>query len=186
MPKLGAEPIRKAALINAAIESVARADSWSTDAHKWLNAGYDCGFVAVRDAAAHRAALSPIVERLNAAGIRVSLFIDPDERQVAAAAELGAPVVELHTGAYAEAGDKTGELRRLQVAAGATRERGIECHAGHGLTFDNVGAVAAVPEVVELNIGHYLIGEAIFTGLSASIQEMKRRIDAAISSGPQK
>ena len=136
------------------------------------------------DAAAHRASLSPIVGGLNAAGIRVSLFIDPDERQVAAAAELGAPVVELHTGAYAEAGDKAGELRRLHVAANATRRHGIECHAGHGLTFDNVGAVAAIPVVVELNIGHYLIGEAIFTGLRASIVEMKRRIAAGISSGP--
>jgi pyridoxine 5-phosphate synthase len=133
------------------------------------------------DAAGQRAQLAPIIARLGDAGIRVSLFIDPDERQVSAAAELGAPVVELHTGAYAEAKDMAAELRRLKTAASMTKTLGIECHAGHGLTFDNVGAVAAIPEVMELNIGHFLVGEAIFTGLRASIAEMRRRIDDAAS-----
>ena len=120
--------------------------------------------------------LRPIVKRLTQAGIRVSLFIDPDERQIAAAAQLMAPVVELHTGAYAHAGASDNELRRLQQAAAVTRRYAIECHAGHGLTFDNVGAVAAIQNIVELNIGHFLIGDAIFSGLNASIAEMKRRI----------
>lgn len=122
--------------------------------------------------------LRPIVARLSQAGIRVSLFIDPDEMQIEAASRLGAPVVELHTGAYAHAGASDSELRRLQQAAAATARYAIECHAGHGLTFDNVGAVAAIPNIVELNIGHFLIGDAIFSGLGASIAEMKRRIAA--------
>ncbi len=136
------------------------------------------------DAAGNRETLAPIVERLKAAGIRVSLFIDPDETQVAAAGDLGAPVVELHTGAYAEPHDPARELQRLIRAASLTWKLGIECHAGHGLTFDNVGAVAAIPRIMELNIGHFLIGEAMFIGLAASIAEMKRRIQqAAASSG---
>lgn len=122
--------------------------------------------------------LRPIVARLAQAGIRVSLFIDPDERQIEAASRLGAPVVELHTGAYAHAHASSSELQRLQQAAAATTQYAIECHAGHGLTFDNVGAVAAIPSIVELNIGHFLIGDAIFSGLSTSIAEMKRRISA--------
>ncbi|RFC65828.1 pyridoxine 5'-phosphate synthase [Mesorhizobium denitrificans] len=127
------------------------------------------------DAAGNLEALRPVVARLVEAGIRVSLFIDPDERQVRAAAELGAPVVELHTGRYAETvgSSRSGELDRLTRAAAVTAQCGLECHAGHGLTFDNVEAVAALPEVVELNIGHFLIGEAIFVGLKASISEMK-------------
>jgi pyridoxine 5-phosphate synthase len=131
------------------------------------------------DAIGNREALRPVVAGLAGAGIRVSLFIDPDERQVGAAAELGAPVVELHTGRYAEAAgdERRRELGRLVRAAAATSARAIECHAGHGLTFDNVADVAAIPEVVELNIGHFLVGEAIFTGLKASIAEMRRRIE---------
>jgi len=131
------------------------------------------------DAIGNREALRPVVSGLAGAGIRVSLFIDPDEHQVDAAAELGAPVVELHTGRYAEAAgdERRRELDRLFRAAGATSVRAIECHAGHGLTFDNVADVAAIPEVVELNIGHFLVGEAIFTGLKASIAEMRRRIE---------
>ena len=122
--------------------------------------------------------LAPIVARLTQAGIRVSLFIDPDERQIEAAWRLAAPVVELHTGAYTHAGASDSELQRLQRAAALTKQYAIECHAGHGLTFDNVGAVAAIPAVAELNIGHFLIGEAILSGLRASIAEMKRRISA--------
>jgi pyridoxine 5-phosphate synthase len=135
------------------------------------------------DATRHREHLAPIVARLNEAGIRVSLFIDPDERQVEAASALRAPVVELHTGAYADAADTNAELQRLVRAAARTGELGIECHAGHGLNYDNVGAVAAIPQIVELNIGHYLVGEAIFVGLRDSIAEMKRRIDAGMRSG---
>jgi pyridoxine 5-phosphate synthase len=130
------------------------------------------------DAAGNTAALRPIVSRLTGAGIRVSLFIDPEEVQVSAAADLGAPVVELHTGRYArtEGDEHRLELDRLIRAAAATRTVGIECHAGHGLTFDNVENVASIPEVAELNIGHFLIGEAIFMGLEASVSEMKRLI----------
>lgn len=131
------------------------------------------------DAAGGIGHLKPIVGRLTQAGIRVSLFIDPEERQIEAAYRLGAPVVELHTGAYAHAGGADAQLLRLQQAAAITRRYGIECHAGHGLTFDNVGAVAAIPEIVELNIGHFLIGQAIFSGLGASIAEMRRRMVAA-------
>jgi pyridoxine 5-phosphate synthase len=121
---------------------------------------------------ANRASLLPIIARLNAAGIVVSLFIDPEPRQLQAAAEVGAAVVELHTGAYANR--RPGELEKLAQAAALTTGLGLECHAGHGLTYANVQAVAALPEVRELNIGHYLIGEALLVGLPASIAEMKR------------
>jgi pyridoxine 5-phosphate synthase len=129
------------------------------------------------DAAGQHNALKPMVAALRDAGIRVSLFIDPEPRQLEAAASLGAPVVELHTGAYAEGRD--GELERLARAAAMTSGLGLECHAGHGLTYDNVAPVAALPEVVELNIGHFLIGQAIFDGLDAVVREMKRRMQAA-------
>ncbi len=129
------------------------------------------------DVAGHRATLAPVIARLNAAGIRVSLFIDPEPAQVRAAAEVGAAVVELHTGAYAN--NRPGELEHLAAAARLTAEVGLECHAGHGLTFANVGPVAALPEVRELNIGHFLIGEALLTGLPAAVQEMKRLMLAA-------
>ena len=115
-------------------------------------------------------ALRPVVRRLTDAGIRVSLFIDPDPAQLQAASALGAPVVELHTGAYAEG--RPGELERLQKAAALTATLGLECHAGHGLTYGNAGAIAAFPEVRELNIGHFLIGEAILVGLPAAIGKM--------------
>ena len=135
------------------------------------------------DAAGKRATLAPLIARLNDAGIRVSLFVDPEEHQVQAAAELKAGVVELHTGRYAGSADKfrPAELARLAQAASATVGYGIECHAGHGLNYENVGAVAALEQVVELNIGHFLIGESIFVGLPACISEMKRRI--AVGSG---
>jgi pyridoxine 5-phosphate synthase len=129
------------------------------------------------DVMRQRATLAPIIARLNAAGIRVSLFIDPEPAQVRASAEVGAAVVELHTGAFAH--EKPGELEHLAAAARLTEELGLECHAGHGLTFANVGPVAALKQVRELNIGHYLIGEALLTGLPAAIQEMRRLMLAA-------
>jgi pyridoxine 5-phosphate synthase len=129
------------------------------------------------DAAGGRAALAPLVARLRDAGIRVSLFIDPAPDQLEAASALGAPVVELHTGAYAAGG--TGELERLRTAAAMTARLGLECHAGHGLTYGNVGAVAALPEIAELNIGHFLIGEALLVGLGASVKHMQSLIAAA-------
>jgi pyridoxine 5-phosphate synthase len=123
------------------------------------------------DVAGQRAALAPVVAALREAGIRVSLFIDPDPAQLEASAAIGAPVVELHTGAYANG--LPGELDRLRAAARLTATLGLECHAGHGLTFENTPAVVALPEVRELNIGHFLIGEAVFTGLDATIRRMK-------------
>lgn len=132
------------------------------------------------DVAAAPARIAEAVARLTDAGIRVSLFIDPDEVQVRAAAAAGAPVVELHTGAYVEAegAARALELERLHMAARLTSELGLECHAGHGLDFDLVGPVAAIPQIVELNIGHFLVGEAVFTGLEAAITRMRRQMAA--------
>jgi pyridoxine 5-phosphate synthase len=135
------------------------------------------------DAAGQHNSLAPLVARLNDAGIRVSLFIEPDPRQIDAAIRLRAPVVELHTGKYAHGDPDSVELRRLADAAALCVKNGIEPHAGHGLTFDNVGPIAAIPQIAELNIGHFLVGEAIFTGLDASIREMRARMDAARSTG---
>jgi len=129
------------------------------------------------DAAGQFDTLCPIVRRLTNAGIRVSLFIDPDPTQLRAAAELAAPVVELHTGAYAEG--RHGELGRLAQAAQLTETLGLECHAGHGLTYANVQQVAALKQVRELNIGHYLIGEAILHGLPHVVRHMRALIAAA-------
>lgn len=133
------------------------------------------------DAAGQHNRLAPLVKELGAAGVRVSLFIEPDVRQIDAARRLGAPVVELHVGRYSELeGDaRADELRRLADAAALAAKNGIEVHAGHGLTFDNVAAIAAIPQVVELNIGHFLIGEAIFTGLEDSVRRMKAAMDSA-------
>ncbi len=131
------------------------------------------------DAAGQHNTLAPLVARLTDAGIRVSLFIEPDLRQVDAALRLGAPVVELHTGKYAHGDEGGDELRRLADVAALCVKNGIEPHAGHGLTFDNVGPIAAIPQIAELNIGHFLIGEAIFIGLDASIREMRSLMDAA-------
>lgn len=130
------------------------------------------------DAAGQRSALAPAVAALGAAGIRVSLFIDPEEEQVRTAAALGAPVVELHTGTYAHG--RPGELDRLRRAAALARGLGIEVHAGHGLDYGNVGPVAAIAGVAELNIGHFLIGQAILDGLPGVVRRMKALIrDAA-------
>ena len=133
------------------------------------------------DAAGQHNHLQPIVSRLLDAGIRVSLFIGPEERQVEAALRLGAPVVELHTGEYAHAeGEQVAiELKRITDVAALAARNGIEPHAGHGLTYDNVQPIAAIPHLAELNIGHYLIGEAIFVGLEASVRRMRALMDAA-------
>lgn len=123
--------------------------------------------------------VAPYVRRLADAGIRVSLFIDPHPVQIAVAHALGAPVVELHTGAYCAAvaaGDilrAENELNLIRKAAEEGAARGIEIHAGHGITFESVGPVTAVPQVAELNIGHFLVGEALFTGLDAAVRRMK-------------
>lgn len=129
------------------------------------------------DVAGQSEQLRPRIAALSAAGIRVSLFIDPDPWQLEAARAVGAPVVELHTGAYAEG--RAGELARLQAAATMTAALGLECHAGHGLTFETVAPVAALAEVMELNIGHFLIGEAIVSGLTSVVREMRTRMAAA-------
>src|SRR5690349_4937964 len=115
------------------------------------------------------------VQRLAAAGSRVALFIAPDLAQVDAAKRSGAPVIELHTGTYAEAtgGDRARELGRLNAAARRAVSLGLEVHAGHGLTYHNVLPVASIPEIVELNIGHCIIARAIFSGLEAAVREMK-------------
>ena len=127
------------------------------------------------DAAGQHNRLAPLVASLRGAAIRVSLFIEPDPRQIEAAIRLGAPVVELHTGRYAELEGEaqTEELRRLTDAAALAAKNGIEVHAGHGLTFDNVTPIAAIPQIAELNIGHFLVGEALFTGLGASVARMR-------------
>jgi pyridoxine 5-phosphate synthase len=123
------------------------------------------------------------VDEMVKAGIRVSLFVDPDESQLISAHRLGAPVVELHTGTYAEMTPGTdawvAELERIVQAAALAEDLGLECHAGHGLSYDNVGAIAAIPNLVELNIGHFLIGEAIFGGLDSAIKRMRALMDQA-------
>ena len=133
------------------------------------------------DAAGQHNLLAYYVDRLGAANIRVSLFIEPDPKQIEAAIRLGAPVVEFHTGRYAhaEGEDRATELRRIADAAALAVKNGIEPHAGHGLTYDNVVPIAAIPQIVELNIGHFLIGEAIFVGLAESVRQMRALMDAA-------
>lgn len=125
--------------------------------------------------------LRPMVGRLTEAGIRVSMFIEPDPRQLDASKAIGAPVVELHTGSYCE---HTGEARdrelaRIVAAAAHAEAIGLECHAGHGLSYDTVKPVAAIPSIMELNIGHFLVGEAIFVGFEASIRHMRALMDEA-------
>ncbi|RVU07226.1 pyridoxine 5'-phosphate synthase [Novosphingobium umbonatum] len=133
------------------------------------------------DAAGQHNRLAPIIARLKDAGIRVSLFIAPEMRQLDAAIRLGAPVVEFHTGEYAHAEGEARavELKRLADMAALAARNGIEPHAGHGLTYDNVQPIAAIPQIAELNIGHYLIGEAVFVGLEQAVQRMRDLMDAA-------
>jgi len=138
------------------------------------------------DAAGAAAALRPFVEALAEAGIRVSLFVDPEPLQLEAAQALGAPVVELHTGSYCEAWleapegpECRRELGRIERAAACAEGLGLECHAGHGLTYETVGPVAVVGSIVELNIGHFLIGEAIFSGLDSAVKRMRSLMDKA-------
>jgi len=127
------------------------------------------------------AALRPACARLASAGIRVALFIDPEPEQIDAAAEAGAGVIELHTGEYAEASGahQAQELERLRVAARHGVARRLEVHAGHGLNYRNVGPVAAITEITELNIGHAIIAQAVFEGLAAAVREMRAQMQRA-------
>lgn len=134
------------------------------------------------DAAGGHSHLSPFVRTLSDAGIRVSLFIEADPRQLDAALSMGAPVVELHTGSYCEAAPGAARdalLRRIEDAAAHAARIGLECHAGHGLSYETVGPIAAIPNVAELNIGHFLVGEAIFTGFADAIRRMRAAMDEA-------
>jgi pyridoxine 5-phosphate synthase len=139
------------------------------------------------DVVRHAARVGPAVVRLRTAGINVSLFIDPDSAQVEAATAAGAAAVELHTGDYANAPDDArtaGELARLRTAAAQAHGLGLEVHAGHGLTVANVGPVAALPEVVELNIGHSIVARAVLVGMTAAVREMKAAIAAGRGARP--
>jgi len=137
------------------------------------------------DAARHHNRLAPLVRRLSDAGIRVSLFIDADAAQFEAARSLAVPDIELHTGAYAEAvlkGDSDDIARHVEAlkkGAAQAAGLGLEVHAGHGLTYDNVVPIAAIPDIVELQIGHFLIGEAVFSGLGPAIKRMRHLMDEA-------
>ena len=135
------------------------------------------------DVAGQTGRVSEACARLADAGIRVSLFIDPDERQLEAAAVCGAPVVELHTGAFAEAGEdrRAAELERIVGAAAFGDRLGLVIYAGHGLNYDNVGEIAAIPQLVELNIGHAIVSRAVFDGLAVAVSEMKRLMTEARS-----
>jgi len=133
------------------------------------------------DVAGGRDRLARFADGLGGAGIRVSLFVEPERAQLEAARAIGAPVVELHTGSYCEASEsqRAKELARIVEAARIAESLGLECHAGHGLSFDTVGPVAQIPTIVELNIGHFLIGEAIFGGLDSAIRRMRALMDKA-------
>jgi pyridoxine 5-phosphate synthase len=135
------------------------------------------------DVAGQRNQLAPVIAELKAAGIRVSLFINADVRQIETAAEVGAPVIEIHTGAWCEAvvdghtAMAVAELQRIREGVVRAKRLGLEVHAGHGLDFDTAEIIAALPEIVELNIGHFLIGEAIFGGLAGAIHAMRAAMD---------
>jgi pyridoxine 5-phosphate synthase len=151
----------------------------------------DCCFVPERreelttegglDVAAQKQRVTAACRSLAQHGVRVSLFIDPEVSQVEASAEAGAPVVELHTGAYAEAAGAAAahELARIEAAARRAQALGLTVHAGHGLNYHNVGPVAAMPEVVELNIGHAIVAQALFDGIAAAVAKMKALMVAA-------
>ena len=139
------------------------------------------GGLAVAGQSAH---LGPKITRLRDAGARISLFIEPSAEEINAAADIGADIIELHTGKYCHLtapDDVDAELRRLEEAAELAHARGLEVHAGHGLRFDNVQPIAGLPHMRELNIGHFLIGSAIFMGLDNAIQTMRRLMDEAVS-----
>ena len=130
--------------------------------------------------AGHEARLTELLAPIKEAGIRLSLFIEASEVEIRAAAAIGADIIELHTGRYCHTVDRRGEeLVRLANAAKLAHALGLECHAGHGLDFDTVGAIAAIPEMVELNIGHFLIGESIFMGFPAAIDRMRTLMQSA-------
>jgi pyridoxine 5-phosphate synthase len=133
------------------------------------------------DAAGQVATLAPLVERMRLAGVRVSLFIDPEPAQIAAAVSIGAPVIEIHTGAYAnaDAAQREMELARIRAACERAHAAGLIVNAGHGLTRDNVAPIAAIPVVHELNIGHSLIADALFVGLETAVRRMKTLMVAA-------
>ncbi|MBZ9568651.1 pyridoxine 5'-phosphate synthase [Modicisalibacter tunisiensis] len=137
------------------------------------------------DVVGGRATIAPACERLAAAGCEVSLFIDPDPEQIRAAHEIGAPVIELHTGAYAEARGETARLEHARVAAAAelALELGLTVNAGHGLHYHNVEPIAAIPGINELNIGHAIIARALFVGLKEAVAEMKRLVVAGYEAG---
>lgn len=123
--------------------------------------------------------LADVIGRLHGAGIRTSLFIDPDRAQIDASARLGVAAVELHTGTYCHNPADTGALRALQDGSAYAKSLGLAVHAGHGLTLENVGPVAAIPECEELNIGHAIVGHAIFVGLPAAVRAMREAMDRA-------
>lgn len=141
------------------------------------------------DVAGQEAFIAPFVSSLTEVGVRVSLFVDPESKQIEAAKRAGAPVIEIHTGAYHEACASTTnarikhELDLIRKAAAFAAEIGLEVHAGHGLTFRNVQPVAAIPQLSELNIGHFLIGEAVFMGLAESVKEMRKLMNDARTGG---
>ena len=137
------------------------------------------------DVAGQESRLAEFIAPLRDAGCRVSLFIGHEPRQIEASARIGAAVVELHTGAYCDydtegrLSERDAELDGLRAGAALAADLGLEVHAGHGLTFDTVGPIAAIPQLMELNIGHFLISESVFTGLGPAIREMRRRMEEA-------
>ena len=135
------------------------------------------------DGASQASRIAAACRRLAEHGIRVSLFIDPDPAQIAASAAAGAPVVELHTGAYAEAEGAAAarELERIRTGAAQAQSLGLTVHAGHGLNYHNVGPVAAIPEIVELNIGHAVVAQSVFDGFATAVAKMKALMVAARS-----
>ena len=133
--------------------------------------------------AGREAELAPFFNRIRGAGIRLSLFIEASEAEIRAAAAVGADIVELHTGRYChDTTSRASELTRITEAAALADSLGLECHAGHGLDYETVGAIAAIPQMHELNIGHFLMGESLFVGFDAAIRRMRRLMDEARTS----
>ena len=134
------------------------------------------------DVLGQKVRIGAAVEELTACGIRVSLFVDPDLAQLDASADIGAPVIELHTGCFADAETDAAqalELERVKEAAAYAHNKGLRVHAGHGLHYRNVQSIAAIPEIVELNIGHSIIARAVFDGLQKAVSDMKQLMDSA-------